>query len=245
MKLKLNDTVKNIAIALQEHQIFLTGSFALLYQGLNLNRKAHDVDFVFNGEINDIHDIVKNIFKTVCGVKNKHFVYETEEYATSEYLTGCMINGVLFEIRFGSDISTKEVDGIIMQDYRQILAKKLDYAMSGSLTRDKHIKDLELFGIGVNQYKSKYNEYVVARNNFEAEKRRMSHLVNSYAYNQHNFKVECKRSGQVGKYKDCVYEYHITSPLTVEEFEELARKTYSKIKRCCVSRYRFFWHITW
>ena len=230
MQIGLNKKIENIALALQEKNIFLSGSFALYYQGIDFKREAHDVDFVYDGDVTDIYEYVEKTFIEIGGAKKHNFIYEQTDYSSSEYLTGCLIDNIVFEIRYASDISTVCVDGILMQRSTQILNKKIEYATSNSTTRDKHINDLQSVGIGIIKYVEAHNLLTVATDNFQIEQNRKNMIMGTFLLDQYNFKVRCVRSGQVARYGDSVCEYHITSPLNIQQVEALAREKIHKFK---------------
>jgi len=222
------NTLERLAKRLSDINIFLTGSIALYYQGFDLGRKPHDVDFVFSG---DSYDEITKILAEFSLDTDDMILDSDSSYDVDLFLTGFKINDVLVEVRRGIDIKTRIINGIIMQDYRQIIDEKMKYALSTSSTAIKHQKDLETIGIDFDCYKKTFDNLEAAKKAFEKEKRRIYDLKIRNANNQIDFNAKTICAGQVRSYADSIYKYEIKSPLDIEHVEAVARDRIDRLHK--------------
>ena len=231
MKITTSQKIEKIAKDLQLLGVFLSGSFALFYQGIDLERDAHDVDFVTSDNVELTDDISKAIVAIFIenGASADDLAVEEGNYDNSLFVMGCNFPEFFLEIRLASDIKTVVIDDIEMQDCKQIIEKKLEYACSESKTAIKHQFDLEKIGIDVTGYIKAKEDFEKAKSFFTDKKHEKSKVLSRLSGMQHNFKFECLQAGQQKPYQDSVYYYKIYSDLDAEKVLELARKHISKL----------------
>jgi hypothetical protein len=217
----LVNKIKPIALELQKHNIYLSGSLALWLQGIDLERPAHDIDFIC--EDTDNSSKILTILKE-AGIQEDDCNLEyTSRYSNATYLTGWVFEETICELRQASKIQLIEVEGLYVQDFKQILDEKLKYAMSSSSTKEKHSQDLELLGFKVQEWLAAKEALEEAERKFQVVKYEWTRLSNTYAQQQYNFKVTLISKGQLRPYSDSVSHYEIETNLPKEEVEAVAR----------------------